>query len=60
MQNDTNIQSKRPKQRHFAGVWRGARGVLGVWYPHSGKTPLATFSVKVADFGANGRGQAVV
>ena len=33
---------------------------LGVWYPHPGKTPLATFSVNVAGFGANDPGQAVV
>jgi hypothetical protein len=38
MQNDTNIQSKRPLQRRFAGVWRVRRGSLGGYHPCLGKT----------------------
>jgi hypothetical protein len=59
-ENDTDIQSKSPLQRPFSVDLAGSAGLPRGLYPVSGKTPLAMFSVDLAGFGANGRGQAVV
>src|ERR1019366_7267255 len=50
---DTNIQSKRPLQCPFSVDLAGSAGAPGGTPPFFRGNPSATFSVNVADFGAN-------
>ena len=56
---DTDIQLKRPLQRHFAGVWRGRRRFPRVLPPLSRGKPISVVQRRFSGFRGKWPGQAV-